>query len=98
MQIISPVTADTCTPCIGKLVCAVLRDGNRVFGYLQGVEGNRLILRDQPIATKTLSGKKRKKVKSRAFAPYPPYGAFPGGVLALDLALLVLLFAIPFIW
>ena len=101
MEIISPVTADSCSSYIGKPVCAVLHDGSRYYGFLQAVENEQLILRFQEETAAATSSKKRKNksdAKTNAFNPYPPYGYFPRGTIALELALIALLFAVPFFW
>lgn len=104
MQPIAPLTPEGCRPYIGKPVCAVLHDGSEVIGYLHGIEDNRLLIRiapdSEPVANtaranvKSHKKNKRKTVKTSAFAPF----FLPGGLLALELALIAALFLIPFFW
>lgn len=99
MDIISPINAETCSSYYGKPVCAVLYDGTRVYGYLKSVDDGRLLLSDRSETAETSSRlRKGKKAKTSAYYPYSPFGIFPGGVLALELALIALLFAVPFFW
>lgn len=103
MQAIA-LTAEGCKPYIGKPVCAVLQDGSEVTGYLHGIEDNRLLLRLGPDwdpegeaeavlnSAKTGKKKKRKPLRTSAYAPF----FFRGGLLALDLAIIAALFLIPF--
>ena len=101
MQIISPVNADTCSSYIGKPVCAVLHDGSRYYGYLSSIEDGRLMLRMEPESAETSTKKKKKanqEAKTTGYYPYPPYGYYPRGALALELALIALLFVVPFFW
>jgi hypothetical protein len=99
MEFISPINTETCASYYGKPVCAVLHDGSRVYGYLNKVENGQLLLSHQPTLTGATSQlKKSKKAQTSAVYPYPPYGHFPGGILALELALIALLFAVPFFW
>jgi hypothetical protein len=97
MEIISPINAETCRSYVGKPVCAVLHDGSRYYGYVHGVEDGRLLLSYEPQAAVTSAKKKsknKKKASTQAF--FGPYGY--GGLFALDLALIALLFALPFLW
>ncbi len=99
MDIINPINAETCESYYGKPVCAVLYDGSRVYGYLNRIENGELILSHQPtVAGTSVQIKKRKKANTSSLYPYPPYGRFPGGFLALELALIALLFTVPFFW
>ena len=98
MQIIHPVSSKVCRAYTGKPVCAVLLDGRKVYGYLQCIQGKKLILTDQPISAQTSLKKNSKKAITSAYIPYPPYGFFPGGRLVLNLAFIAFLFAVPFIW
>ena len=101
MEIISPVTAESCNSYIGKPVCAVLQDGSRVYGYLHGVESGKLLLRLNPESADVSSAKRKKgkqAARTNAFYPYAPYGFYAPGILALELALIALLFAVPFFW
>lgn len=99
MEIINPITAERCNAYIGKPVCAILHDGSRVYGYLRSIEGERLILAEQAETVGTSEkNKKGKKAKAQGFTPFSPFGFFPGGTLALEFALIALLFAVPFFW
>ena len=100
MEMISPVTAEACSPYIGRPVCAVLHDGSRYYGYLHSVEGGQLRLRSEQDAAVTSMKKKKRhapEASTKAFYPFSPFG-YQRGTIALDLALIALLFAIPFFW
>ncbi|WP_199615239.1 hypothetical protein [Paenibacillus alkalitolerans] len=106
MELIAPVSTQKCAPYIGKPVCAVLHDGSHVFGYLQRVDGGKLILSGSALGEGTVSVSKAKakkqlkqkmdKAQTNFYSPYfyPPY--FSPGLFALDLALIALLFTVPF--
>lgn len=104
MQLVSPINATTCTPYIGRQVCAVLVDGTHVYGTLSGVTAEGLqfnmaypgatVLSTQPEKAKKQLKALKKKAKTKAF-PYGPY-AYPYGAFFLPFALLSLLFLTPF--
>ncbi|NBI28447.1 hypothetical protein [Chengkuizengella marina] len=101
MREIYPITEETCSPCVGQHVCAVLHDGTTVHGYLQDVSGGCLHFEagyDGPSNISTTSSKKAKaQLKNAAddkasvsFAP------FFGARFALGFAAIAALFLIPF--
>lgn len=97
------VNEKTIRSCIGRTVCAVLHDGSQYTGTILGCEEGRLILggelpQEEAVGTtRAKSKRKGKKAASKAkvSAFYPPY--YPGAI-ALDLAWIWLLFAIPFLY
>jgi hypothetical protein len=103
MELISPINVRTCKPYIGKPVCAVLHDGSHVYGYLHKVDGGKLYFAETAQGPGTVStraekakkplNKKMDKAQTSFFSPF-----FSPGFFALDLALIALLFAVPFIW
>jgi len=102
MEMISPVNAETCGPYMGRPVCAVLHDGSRYFGYLHSIDEQKLTLRMEPSPAATSSAKKKRKLpvaKTKAAPIYPAYGYYPPRhEFILDLALIALLFTVPFLW
>jgi hypothetical protein len=102
MEVISPINLQSCSPHIGKQVCAVMRDGTQIIGYLNRVDNERLYLSASPQVQEEAATKGRKKKKlakgkaAEAQASFVnPY--FYPGEIALDLALITLLFIIPFV-
>jgi len=67
-------------------ICAVLKEN---ASYSQSKRRPSVLLRKI---------KKGKKAKAQGFTPFSPFGFFPGGTLALEFALIALLFAVPFFW
>lgn len=109
MQLIDPICEANCKPHIGKPVCVVMVDGTTIYGTLGGLKGDKLTLRSslgagegEEITTNQLKEKKGKgkKAQTKALGPARyPYPAYPyPGELVLDLALIALLFLIPFVW
>lgn len=100
MQAINPICAETIVPHIGQTVCAVTRDGTHYYGTVVGVDGGNLIL-NGGVGPATISGSKKtsKKASTKAWG-YPGYGYWGGygATYALSLALLSLLFLVPFAW
>lgn len=98
MEFIGPVTPEACRPLLGKPVCVVLNDGGRYYGYVHAVEEDRLLLTANPERTGTPPGKKATKPHTRTKAVFPTsrYG-YPGGILALDLALIAIVIPLPFL-
>lgn len=105
---IYPLTEDAINPYCGYYVCAVMKDGRQYIGRITGCRNGKLILNGDPsVLTNSHSntpkkggkqkGKKganKESAKLNAFAPYP-YGGFGYGAgIALDLALLALLFLV----
>jgi hypothetical protein len=108
MEQIYPVSKETIQPYIGKPVCVVLQDETYYQGYICGIENGKLILSEQLDGAGTLSSKRKKKrAKSKlrqhakadtsAFYPYGPAYGYGYGRLGFDLALIALLFTIPFL-
>ena len=110
MERIYPITEEQIKSCIGKPVCAVLQDGSCFQGIIDECKDGKIYFSTE-ISNSSASGKKRKKnagkKRSRDVREkiadvngwgypgyYPGYG---GRTFALDLALIVLLFTIPFI-
>lgn len=111
MELINPICDTNVRPHLGKHVCVVLLDGTTIYGTLGGLNGEQLILKScleggEVVSTNSSKAKaqlqkKHKKAQTAAFGGYYgyPYGGYPyGGGFALDLALIALLFAIPFLW
>lgn len=102
MEMISPVNAETCGPYMGRPVCAVLHDGSRYYGYLHAVDEEKLTLRLEPNQAAASGKKKKRKTPEVNMSAYPPYPAFgfypPRNEIILDLALIALLFIVPFLW
>jgi len=101
MELISPITAEGCSPYIGKPVCAVLQDGTHVYGYLHRVDGEKVYFTSAAEGPGTVSSasapkakkqlkEKQDKAQTKFFGPFFP------GLFALDLALIAFLFAVPF--
>ncbi|MDF2922704.1 MAG: hypothetical protein K0R57_1618 [Paenibacillaceae bacterium] len=105
MELINPICDAGVKPHIGKHVCVVLVDGTTIYGTLGGLNGQQLMLRScletgealstNGVKAKAQLEKRGKKVKVSGFG-YPGYGHHRE--LGLDLALIALLFAIPFLW
>lgn len=99
MELISPVTADGVQPFIGRPVCAVLHDGTHVSGVLGGCDGGALTLNPLTadgtgaVSTKSIKGKTKQTGKAATSAFGFPFVA---STIALELALIAFLFAIPF--
>lgn len=94
MNLVYPINENDCRKCIGQPVRAVLLDGSECFGVLSRVEGGKIYFNENPhINTKMKTSKKKNKADVKALGGYPY--AF-GAAFALDLALIALLFTIPF--
>jgi len=100
-----------CGQYVGAPVCAVLRDGTHFYGVIGGVEDGRLLLREAVRGPGALSVSgttaKRKAAPAKTKAPkaetkgwgYPGYYGYPGEAaawFALDIALIALLFTLPY--
>lgn len=107
MELINPICDEKLRPHLGKHVCVVLVDGTTIYGTLDGLNGQQLMLKScfadgEPLSTNSAKAKaqltkKGKKAQTSAWGyPYGGYGY--GGAWGLDLALIALLFAIPFLW
>lgn len=104
MERISPVSQATCSPYIGRRVCAVLHDGSHVVGTIDSVTERGIVFRQAPgvqiLSAKSAKAAKamggvRKKAKTSAFG----YGyGFGFGTFLLEWALIALLFAFPFFY
>lgn len=95
---ISPVTAETCAPYIGKPVCAVMVDGRHHYGILRGIGDGNVYLDGvgDGLALASLQGKRRKDSKPDKAHTNAFYGfGFGVGAFAISLALLASLFFIP---
>ncbi|WP_166240655.1 hypothetical protein [Paenibacillus turpanensis] len=106
IQLISPINEKSIRPHAGKPVCAVMKDGTHVFGYVDGVRDGKLYFSNSAYGIGTLSTsayqakrqleRKMSGPKSSAFG----YGGYSGcgfGV-AWDIVLISLLFLLPFLW
>lgn len=112
MHAINPINIQNVSPHIGKSACVVLQNGTCYYGTISGIDGGRLLLNGATRGVYTLSTnvkkaqsqllKKQNKSKTSAFGyggfGYGGYGGGYGGAYALDLALITLLFLIPFFW
>lgn len=110
MELINPICDEKLRPHMGKHVCVVLVDGTTIYGTLDGLNGQQLMLKScfaggEAVSTnstkaKAQLSKKQKTAQTSAFGGYPYGGGFGygGGAWGLDLALIALLFAIPFLW
>lgn len=104
MEIINPVSAATVQPYIGRPVCAVLHDGSHVYGVLGGCDGTTLTLNPYTgdgagpgvLTTKSFARKTRQSKKATTSAFGFPFNPFVTRTIALELALIAFLFAIPF--
>lgn len=106
MHIISPLTADSCRPYIGRQVCAVLHDGTHVTGTLRGVSERGLEFEQSYpsaniLSTKSGKSKKpmnsmKKKAETSAFGPGYGYGFGYPYAAALAWTSIALLFLVPF--
>jgi hypothetical protein len=102
---IYPINYDTIFPFIGEKVCAVTRDGTHYFGTVGDIRDGRVLLTECSIGNQTLAlaeakteGKIKKthaKKKAKVSGFYGGYG-FGFGSFWLDLALISLLFFLPF--
>lgn len=108
MELITPICDEKLRPHLGKHVCVVLVDGTTLYGTLEGLNGQQLMLKSCFAGGETVStngskakaqlSKKQKTVQTSAVGGYP-YGGYPYGAgFGLELALIALLFAIPFLW
>jgi small nuclear ribonucleoprotein (snRNP)-like protein len=109
VQLIDPICDANIKPYLGKHVCVVLTDGTTIYGTLGGLNGQQLMLKScleggevvstNSVKAKSQLKKKQEQAKTSALgAPYG-YGGYPYGAgFGLDLALIALLFAIPFLW
>lgn len=103
MELITPICDEKIRPHVGKHVCVVLVDGTTIYGTLDGLNGQKLMLKScfagggglstNSVTAKNQLAKKQKNAKTSAFG-FPGFGTG----LGLDLALIALLFAIPFLW
>lgn len=102
---ISPITAETVMPYVGRPVCAVMQDGTRHFGILGGIGEGRLYLHvpSDGLALASLPDKRNRKRTKQAKPDKAYTKAFFGfglgfgfGALALSLGLLTALFFVPF--
>lgn len=93
---ISPVTAETCAPFIGKPVCAVTVDGRHHYGILRGIGDGNLYLDGvgDGLSLASVRGKRRKDTKPDK-AHTKAFFGFGFGAFAISLALLASLFFIP---
>lgn len=110
MELINPICDANLKPHLGKHVCVVLVDGTTIYATLDSLNGQQLMLRScipggETVSTNSVKAKsqlekKHKKAQTSAFGGYGyGYGGYPyGGGFGLDLALIALLFAIPFLW
>jgi hypothetical protein len=106
MRPIHPINEQTCREHYGKPVLVILKDGGEVTGILTDFGKGKIILNGEGRAsvgnsdhsvTKRSSKKKKSNAKVAAYpiAPfYPPVYGGGAGVLALDLVLIALLFAL----
>lgn len=111
MERIYPVTESVCMGLKGRPICAVMQDGKRYYGIVEGTNDGKLIINGysqeagavQTFSHKKGKGKKPNRAKTSAFYPgfgYPGFG-YPGwgfGSIALSLAAIAVLFALPFFW
>lgn len=103
MQAISPIHAEAISPYIGRQVCAVLHDGSCIYGTITGVDGGHLLLGGATQGAYTLSTNEKKAKsqiinRNKAKAKTKAFGYPFGGAYALSLALISLLFLVPFFW
>ncbi|MDQ1911527.1 hypothetical protein RAC89_13905 [Paenibacillus sp. GD4] len=103
MQAISPIHAEAISPYIGRQVCAVLHDGSRIYGTITGVDGGHFFAgRSYARSLHTLYERKKAKSqiinRNKAKAKTKAFGYPFGGAYALSLALISLLFLVPFFW
>jgi hypothetical protein len=105
VQQIYPVNYDTVFPFIGEKVCAVTLDGTHYYGTVGDISDGRILLTECMIGNQTLAlasvktaGKIKKKVPKREAKVSGFYGGygFGFGSFWLDLALISLLFFLPF--
>lgn len=99
MELIYPITAERINPYIGRHVCAVLHDGSYFIGKIGRIDGGMLYFDGYTEGLASVSTKNVKKameqinhqVKATTSA-FTPFAA----ALAVSLAVLAFLFAIPF--
>jgi hypothetical protein len=108
MQLISAINEQSIAPYIGKPVCVVLCDGSHYQGCLGGIRNGQLYLTGGAACAETLStsavkaksqlSKMAAKAKISAFGYGYGYGGYgyPYGGYAWDVALISLLFLLPF--
>lgn len=108
MEQIMPITAENIGIHRGKMVCAVLQDETRFYGYLGDIRDGKLILYEQPTGMDELTdsletrskrnrgklSKKTNMAKTKALTEGVGYGYDYGGFW-IDLALISLLFLVP---
>ncbi|TBL67923.1 hypothetical protein [Paenibacillus thalictri] len=102
MEMIHPVVEEHCRAHYGKTVLVVLNDGTQIPGVLSKVEGGKLYLNAeegeavQSSKLKSASTKSKKTVKRQVKTSAYGFGAGFGfgPALALDLALITLLFVL----
>jgi len=114
MKQIHPITPTSCSPYIGKTVCAVLQDGTQVVGTISrvgpdGIEldgartGANVLSTKAPVAKKQLqrmADKARANTKAFGYG-YPGYGYGSPGYYpgyGLAWASIALLFLLPFLF
>lgn len=100
---ISPICDETVRPYVGRPVLAVMHDGNRHYGILRGIEGDRLLMDGggSELSLASVRSKMGKnwqpdKAQTKAFYPYGAGFGFGFGAFALSLAALAALFFVPF--
>ncbi|WP_309120276.1 hypothetical protein [Paenibacillus sp.] len=110
MKRLHPITPETCSPYVGKTVCAVLHDGTQVVGTISRVTANGIEINGSrsgasvlstraPVAKKQLQ-RMASKANTKAFGyGYPGYG-YPGyGYgFGFEWAAIALLFLLPFLF
>lgn len=105
MELISPICDEKISPHIGKPVCVVMKDETQFYGYLGGIREGRLLLTPSPQTQIAMAKSHRSKTKSvgkqgraatSGFGAWPGYGYGNDGAFAIDLALIGLLFLLPF--
>lgn len=105
MQLISPISNEAIAPYLGRPVCVVLQDESCYYGYLGGIQGGQLMLTGGSEKAGILSTNahkaKTKLVKMSDMAKTSAYGYGYGGygygrAFGLELALISLLFLLPF--
>lgn len=109
MERIYPVTQVTCSPYIGRTVCAIMHDGTQIVGTISGINERGLVLDRAVPGAQVLSTNPKKahkqlseiqrNAKTSAYGygggGYGGYGGYGYGY-GLDWALIALLFTLPF--
>jgi hypothetical protein len=105
VQQIYPVNNDSIFPFIGEKVCAVTQDGTHYYGTVSDVRDGRVLLTECMIGNQTLAlaaVKAERKIKKTNPKKKAKLSGFYGGYgfgfesFWLDLALISLLFFLPF--